>query len=102
MHTAQDGARPRLPAWDVGGRGELLLQVEAEVKVEVEAEGCFCQAVETARRQAARSLELRAGLSLSRLWREQGKHEAAQRLLVCLGGCWVLLVTQPNLAVASP
>ncbi|MBI3301713.1 MAG: hypothetical protein HYZ72_06505 [Deltaproteobacteria bacterium] len=34
-----------------------------------------------ARRQQTKSLELRAVTSLSRLWREQGKHEQARRLL---------------------
>jgi DNA-binding winged helix-turn-helix (wHTH) protein/predicted ATPase len=46
-----------------------------------EAEACFHQAVEIARRQSAKSLELRAVMSLSRLWHHQGKSaEAACKL----------------------
>ncbi len=46
-----------------------------------EAEVCFQEALAIARRQQAKSLELRAAVSLSRLWQQQGKHEAAQKLL---------------------
>jgi predicted ATPase len=45
------------------------------------AEACFQRALEIAQRQGAKSLELRAALSLSRLWRQQGKPAAAQQLL---------------------
>jgi adenylate cyclase len=51
---------------------------------EVEAEACFQQAMDTARHQQARSWELRAAVSLCRLWRTQGtqsKREEAWRLL---------------------
>ncbi len=63
-------------------RGELRLRVEAEAKVEVEA--CFRQAIEIAREQGARSLELRAVMSLSRLWHSlgsRGKTEEARQML---------------------
>ena len=39
-----------------------------------------------ARRQQAKALELRAALSLSRLWQQQGKREAAQQLLAPIYG----------------
>jgi len=45
------------------------------------AEGCFQRALDVARRQQAKALELRAAMSLSRLWQRQGKHEAAWQLL---------------------
>ena len=47
-----------------------------------EAERCLQQALTMARRQQARALELRAAMSLSRLWRHQGRNAAARRLLV--------------------
>src|SRR5262249_47573951 len=48
---------------------------------ESEAEECFLRAVDIARRQSAKSLELRAITSLARLWQQQGKKdEARQRL----------------------
>ena len=51
-----------------------------------EAETCFRQALNIARQQQAKSLELRAGMSLSRLWQCQGKHAEAQRLLTPIYG----------------
>ena len=45
------------------------------------AETCLYQALEVARRQQAKSLELRAATSLARLWRSQGKRQAAYDLL---------------------
>jgi predicted ATPase len=51
-----------------------------------EAEACFHRALAIARRQQARSLELRAAMSLSRLWHHQGKTAAAHRLLAEIYG----------------
>ncbi|MBI3328422.1 MAG: hypothetical protein HYZ81_17190 [Nitrospinae bacterium] len=48
------------------------------------AEECFQQALEVARRQQAKSLELRAALSLSRQWRGQGKNVGEVRNLPLL------------------
>jgi predicted ATPase len=45
-----------------------------------EAEACFQSALALARRQRAKLLELRAALSLSRLWQQQGKQAAARQL----------------------
>jgi predicted ATPase len=60
-------------------KGELLLMQQGQ-KV-VKAEECFRQALDTARRQQAKSLQLRAAMSLSRLWQHQGKQEEARQLL---------------------
>jgi predicted ATPase len=60
-------------------RGALLLQ--SAVAQSGEAEACFQQALDVARRQEAKSLELRAAVSLSRLWRQQGKRAEARALL---------------------
>jgi len=60
-------------------RGVLLLR-QAGTSQE-EAEACFQQALDVARRQQAKSLELRAAMSLARLWRHQGKRTAAYELL---------------------
>jgi predicted ATPase len=46
-----------------------------------EAEACFQKAIEVARNQGAKSLELRAVMSLARLWRQQGKHHEARATL---------------------
>ena len=60
-------------------RGALLLQ--SAVAQSGEAEACFQQALDVARRQEAKSLELRAAVSLSRLWQQQGKRAEAHALL---------------------
>lgn len=69
-------------------KGELLLVQEGSRLQAVgfrekteEAEACFHRAIEVARRQQAKSLELRAVMSLSRLWQQQGKKEAARQML---------------------
>jgi predicted ATPase len=65
-------------------KGELLLaQVAAD---EQGAEACFQNALKIARGQSAKSLELRAAMSLSRLWQRQGKKAEAQRLLAGIYG----------------
>ena len=69
-------------------RGELLLQSgvqepqSAHRNTHTEAaEACFWQALRVARCQEAKSLELRAAMSLSRLWHCQGKRAEARQLL---------------------
>ena len=51
-----------------------------------QAEACFQQALDVARRQQAKSLELRAAMSLSRLWQQQGKRAEARELLAPIYG----------------
>jgi predicted ATPase len=55
-------------------------------QAEAEAEACFHKALEIARRQQAKSWELRAVMSLSRLWQQQGKKEEARKLLAEIYG----------------
>jgi predicted ATPase len=52
----------------------------------LEAEASVRQALTVARRQQAKSLELRAAVSLSRLWRQQGKAAQARQLLADIYG----------------
>jgi len=77
-------------------KGELTLQqfqvsgfkfqveegLESSVqRLESEAEEYFLKAIEIARKQQAKSLELRTVMSLSRLWQIQGKKDKARHLL---------------------
>jgi predicted ATPase len=63
-------------------QGALRLQLASpEVP---QAEACFQQAIDVARRQQAKALELRASLSLSRLWQQQGQQHAARGLLASI------------------
>jgi len=64
-------------------QGELLL-ARGDPADAVAA--CFQRALNLARQQQTRSLELRAVLSLSRLWAKQGKHSEAQQLLAAIYG----------------
>ena len=50
-------------------------------KAQSEAEACFLKAIEVAQRQQAKSLELRATMSLTRLWQQQDKHHVARNTL---------------------
>jgi predicted ATPase len=51
-----------------------------------EAEACFLKAIEIARKQQAKSLELRAVMSLSRLWQQEGKKKEAHEMLAQIYG----------------
>jgi predicted ATPase len=64
-------------------QGELLLQQDGANTTQAEA--CFQQALTIARRQRAKSWELRAATSLARLW-QQGKRAEAYELLAPLYG----------------
>jgi predicted ATPase len=60
-------------------KGELLAR-RAASDVQ-QAENCFHQSLAVGRRQQAKSLELRAAMSMSRLWQSQGKKAEAKNLL---------------------
>jgi predicted ATPase len=65
-------------------KGALLFLRSTEHHAE--AETYFHQALDVARRQEAKSLELRAAMSLARLWQRQGKQAAAHALLAPIYG----------------
>jgi predicted ATPase len=63
--------------------GELRLLCGASTK---EAEESFVQALEVARKQRAKSFELRAAMSMTRLWRDHGERDEARDLLAPVYG----------------
>jgi predicted ATPase len=65
-------------------RGVLLLRQTGTPQAE--AETWLQRALDIARRQEAKSLELRAAMSLSRLWQQQGKQAEAHALLAPIYG----------------
>ncbi|HSF29816.1 MAG TPA: hypothetical protein VLK82_04990, partial [Candidatus Tectomicrobia bacterium] len=84
-----------LTAFEESGRGDLLaeahrlqgeLLLAQEDSGEEEATACFQQALDIARRQQAKSWELRAAMSLSRLWQQQCKRAEARELLAPIYG----------------
>ena len=80
-------------------KGVLLLQCpHPDVS---QAEACFQQALDVARSQQAKALELRAALSLSRLWQQQGQRAAAHALLAPLYGWFTEGFETPDLQEAK-
>jgi class 3 adenylate cyclase/predicted ATPase len=82
-------------------KGQLVLQSAAHspqsenpnpqhlapsTQAEAEAEACFLKAIDIARKQQAKSLELRASVSLARLWQQQGKKDEARQMLADIYG----------------
>jgi predicted ATPase len=65
-------------------KGTLLLARSTEHQAEAEA--WFRQALDVARRQQAKSWELRAAMSLARLWERQGKRAESYALLAPIYG----------------
>jgi predicted ATPase len=67
-------------------KGELLLAQAGQARPDTgpetaPAEACFQQALDIAQQQGAKALELRAAISLSRMWLAQDAHAAAHELL---------------------
>ena len=78
-------------------RGELL-RVDARLGA---AESSFQKALEVARVQGARSLELRAAMSLARLWRDLGRGDGARALVSDVYGRFTEGLDNPDLREAS-
>ena len=79
-------------------KGELLL---AESPDQAAAEDCFRQAIETARRQQSKAWELRATMSLSRLWERQGRRDEAHAVLAAAYGSYTEGFMTPDLVDAA-
>src|SRR5262249_5860519 len=80
---------------EANGQGDLLAEVyrlQGEFLLRqatsdaAQAEVCFQQALAIARQQQAKAWELRAAMSLARLWQQQGKRAAAYALLAPIYG----------------
>ncbi len=86
LKAHEAGGGPALP---LGGL--RLSEAEGTARASVGEDGaspeeCFLKAIEVARRQSAKSLELRASVSLGRLWQRQGKKAEARRMLAEIYG----------------
>src|SRR5262249_66982 len=76
-------------------KGELFL---AESPDEVgAAEDCFHRAIDIARQQQSRAWELRATMSLARLWQRQGRRDEARAALTAAYGTFTEGFTTPDL-----
>jgi predicted ATPase len=67
------------------GAGRSLRAVEGMQDAE-SPEGCFLTAIAIAQRQEGKSLELRATVSLARLWQQHGKKDQARHTLADIYG----------------
>lgn len=74
--TAQEGATIEQKRLVVGNQPDTQRQAEA----------CFTQAIMIARKQSAKSWELRAAMSMARLYEQQGKHQEGGSLLADVYG----------------
>jgi predicted ATPase len=81
----------------IGGKIALMSPERDEAK----AEACFERALEIARAQQAKSWELRAALSMARLWRDQGKRQQARDLLAPVYGWFTEGFDTPDLKEAK-
>jgi predicted ATPase len=98
VRRSQEGLRllaEALTSLETSGRGDLLaeayrlqgeLLLHQTIPDAAQAEACFQQALAIARHQQAKSWELRAAMSLSRLWQQQDKRAEAYELLVSIYG----------------
>ena len=66
---------------DTGGKSKVSNPQSLTPNPQAEAEACFLKAIEVARKQQAKSWELRATTSLARLWQSQGKQREAHAIL---------------------
>jgi predicted ATPase len=81
-------------------RGELLLARGGLEQSPAEAESCFLQSLEVSRKQSAKSWEVRAAMSLSRLWTKQGRPDEARELLSGVYGWFTEGFDTPDLKEA--
>jgi predicted ATPase len=79
-------------------RGELLWAGGQDGDT---VEACFREALATARRQEAKMLELRAAISLARLWQDQDRVQAARESLASIHGWFTEGFEAPDLQAAS-
>ena len=83
--TAMETSNERLWEPEVNRiAGEVTLK--SPERDTTEAEGYFQRALAVARAQQTKSWELRAAMSLARLWRDQGKPQQARELLAPVYG----------------
>ena len=80
-------------------KGELLLAESPDQTAA--AEDCFRRAIETARRQQSKGWELRATMSLARLWQRQGRRDDARAALAAIYGTYTEGFDTPDLVMAK-
>jgi adenylate cyclase len=88
-------------------KGELLLMRAEKVMIDgesadaSEAEACFHESIKIAQQQEAKTYELRARMSLSRLYQNQNKHQEARNFLTQIYGSFTEGFDTPDLLEAK-
>jgi predicted ATPase len=85
-------------------KGELLSTQSMqgdEAEASLQAESCFQHAIQVARRQRAKSWELRATVSLCRLWQQQGRTDEARQMLAEIYGWFTEGFDTPDIQEAK-
>ena len=86
-------------------KGELILKgcrgASPNSKIWIQAIQCFQEAIEIARRQQAKSLELRAVISMGRLLQQDGRKEEARTMLSTIYGWFSEGFDTPDLKEAK-
>jgi len=85
-HTVIASTQERFYEAEVHRVQGALVLAQAAADQHAQAEPCFQHALAVARRQQAKSWELRTAMSLARLWQQQGKQAAAYALLAPIYG----------------
>ena len=80
-------------------KGEFLLALDPENPAD--AETCFVHAIAIARCHQAKSLELRATISLARLWQREGRGDQARAALATVFDTYTEGFTTPDLVEAA-
>lgn len=81
-------------------KGEQMLRQD-EANRRLEAEACFLQAIEISREQQAKMWELRATMSLTRLWQQSGRGEEARSMLADIYNWFTESFDTPDLQAAK-
>jgi predicted ATPase len=81
-------------------KGELLLRAEGGRMKDESPEDCFRQAIEIARCRQAKLWELRAVMSLCRVWQKQERQEEARQMLAETYECFTESFDTPDLQEA--
>ena len=80
-------------------KGDLILAESPDQTAA--AEDCFREAIQTARLQRSKAWELRATISLVRLWQRQGRRSEARQMLAAVHATYTEGWTTPDLVEAT-
>jgi hypothetical protein len=78
--------KPKVQGQEGNQKAKIPSAQRLASNTQAETEECFLKAIETARQQQAKSWDLRATMSLARLWQQRGKTAEARQMLAGVYG----------------